>query len=167
MIPSDEEPTLYPEAIWRPLFDHSAPGRLEQRDLIVLHITEGPTAEGAIATFEASVHPKRVSAHFVVDRDGTIYQLLSISDTAWHASQVNSRSIGIEHAAIAGKLMVTDAQYQESSKLIAWLCKQMLIPCDREHVQGHNECSPKDGHVLCCTGALNIDRMVGMSLAAR
>jgi N-acetyl-anhydromuramyl-L-alanine amidase AmpD len=159
------EPILYPEAVWRPLLDHSAYGRLEQRDLIVLHCTQGPTAEGAIATFEASVHPNRVSAHFVIDRDGTVYQLLSIADTAWHASQVNSRSIGIEHAAMTGTLMATDAQYEESAKLIAWLCKEMLMACDREHIQGHNECSPRDGHTLCPTGALNIDKVVGMAAA--
>jgi len=157
---------LYPGAIWRPLLNHSSPGHVSQRDLIVLHITQGPTAAGAIATFASSVAPFRVSSHFVIDRDGTVYQLVDINDTAWHASQVNPVSVGIEHAAIADTLLATDAQYAASAKLVKWLAGQMNIPIDRKHVATHNECSPRDGHVLCCTGALDPDRVVKEALAA-
>src|SRR5579872_6767499 len=111
--------TLYPKAKLHQLLGHSAPGTLEQRDLIVLHCTEGSTAMSAIWTFEGSKAPHRVSAHFVIDRDGTVYQLLDLSETGWHASQVNERSIGIEHAAIAGKLLATEEQYQASAELVA------------------------------------------------
>lgn len=159
------KPVLYPGAIWKPLADHSALGRLSDRNLIVLHITQGSTADGAINTFASSVHPHRVSAHFVIDRDGAIYQLVSLNDTAWHASEVNGRSVGIEHVAIAGKLMATDAQYYASSKLCAWLAAEMNITLDRAHILGHNEASPIDGHVLCCSGALDPDRVVQMAQA--
>lgn len=159
------EPVLYPKAVWIPLLGHSATGTIAQRNLVVLHITAGSTAEGAIETFKASVKPNRVSAHFVVERDGTVIQLLSISDTAWHASQANSRSIGVEHVAIPEKLMATEAQYEASAELVSWLCGQMGIPIDREHVQGHHEASAVDGHVLCCEGALSADRVVEMALS--
>jgi len=158
--------SAYPQAIQRPLLgDHSQWATLEQRNTIVLHITQGPTAAGAIATFRASKAPNRISCHFVIDRDGTVYQLVSIADTAWHASQCNAHSVGIEHAAIAGTLMATEEQYQASAKLVAWLCDQMKIPVDRAHVRTHNECSPRDGHVLCCTGALDPDRVVQIAAA--
>jgi N-acetyl-anhydromuramyl-L-alanine amidase AmpD len=153
-------PILYPKAKWVPLTDHSAPGNLTDRNTIVLHITDGPTAAGAIATFKASVAPHRVSAHFVIDRDGTVYQLLDIRETAWHASQANAHSVGIEHAAVPGKLPATDQQYSASAALVAWLCGEMKISCDRTHVRTHNEASPRDGHALCCTGALDPDRVV-------
>ena len=151
----------YPEAVVQLLKDHSAPGTLAQRNLIVLHITSGPTAYSAIQTFINSVHPNRVSAHFVIDRDGTVYQLLSIEDTAWHASAVNSRSIGIEHAGSLA-LPCTDAQYAASAALISWCCNQIGVPCDREHVRTHNECSPQDGHPGCCTDALDPDRVIAL-----
>lgn len=156
---------LYPEANWRPLVNHSEPGTLAQRNLIVLHITQGPTADGAIATFAASVAPHRVSAHFVVDRGGTVTQLLDVSETAWHASQVNWRSVGVEHAAMVESLPATEAQYRASAALVAWLCRLLHAPCDRVHVQGHNEASPADGHTLCPSGALDVDRLVGMAAA--
>jgi N-acetyl-anhydromuramyl-L-alanine amidase AmpD len=152
--------TYYPGAVVERLTDHSAPGTLEQRKLIVLHITAGSTARSAIETFKASKAPNRVSAHFVIDRDGTVYQLLPLEETAWHASGVNSKSIGIEHAAIPGTLLCTDEQVAASAKLLAWLCDTLKIPCDRQHVKGHNEASPQDGHVLCCSGALDADAVV-------
>jgi N-acetyl-anhydromuramyl-L-alanine amidase AmpD len=153
-------PVIYPDAKWQPLVDHSAPGNLANRNLIVLHITEGSSAASAIATFKASKKPHRVSAHFVIDRDGTVYQLVDLNDTAWHASTVNARSVGIEHAATAEGLHATDAQYTASAKLVAWLCRLLKVTCDRTHIRTHNEASPIDGHVLCCTGGLDPDRVV-------
>ena len=161
--------TLYPNALYEPLLNHSAPGTLAQRKMIVLHITGGSTAAGAIATFKASIAPHRVSAHFVVDRTGFVIQLLPLEDTAWHASACNSSSVGIVHVAVpAGGPMPyfppTDVQYMASSVLVAWLCRTLGIPCDREHVVGHNEASPGDHHVGCCAPTLDPDRIVNMAL---
>ena len=117
--------STYPKATVDLLpLDHSAAGTAV-RNLIVLHVTAGPSAQSAINTFKASVAPHRVSAHFCIDRDGTVYQLVDTGRTAWHASQVNSRSIGIEHAAIPEKLPLTDAQYTASAALVAWLCAEL------------------------------------------
>ena len=47
------------------------------------------------------LHDRReLSVHFLLDLDGTLYQTLDLADTAWHARQANSRSIGIEIANI-------------------------------------------------------------------
>ena len=37
-----------------------------------------------------------LSAHFCIDNDGTIHQLMDTNNVGWHARGVNSRSIGIE-----------------------------------------------------------------------
>lgn len=153
---------FYPPAIQRPLANHSGPGILAQKNTIVLHCTDGPTAEGAIATFETSKAPHRVSAHFVIGRDGTDYQLLPISDVAWHASQCNTHSVGIEHAGSAA-LPCTAEQYIASAALVAWLCQQMGISCDRLRIRTHQEASPADGHIGCCTVALDPDKVVAMA----
>jgi N-acetyl-anhydromuramyl-L-alanine amidase AmpD len=153
---------LFPGATWHPVYGHSNPGTLAARKTIVLHITVGPTASSAINTFVASKEPNRVSSQFVIDRDskGTVYQLMPLSETAWHASQCNEHSIGIEHAAIPVTMMATEAQYEQSAQLCAWLAKLMGIPVDRAHIRTHYEASPRDGHVKCCTGALDPDRVV-------
>lgn len=71
-------------------------------DTVVLHHTAGPTLEGAVKWFE---NPEsRVSAHFVVGKDGSIVQQVSTFARAWHAGAsvflgkegVNDFSIGIE-----------------------------------------------------------------------
>ena len=157
--------TTYPKATLDLLADHSAPGTLAERNLIVLHCTDGPTASSAINTFRASVAPNRVSAHFVIDVDGTVFQLVDLEDTAWHASEVNSRSVGIEHAAIPGKQPATDAQYQSSAELVAWLCGLLQVSCDAAHVQAHSVASPRDGHVLCCQGAVDPERVIAAAAA--
>ena len=38
---------------------------------------------------------RKLSVHFLLDVDGTLYQTLDLSDTANHARQSNSRSVGI------------------------------------------------------------------------
>ncbi|HEV2747361.1 MAG TPA: N-acetylmuramoyl-L-alanine amidase [Allosphingosinicella sp.] len=72
------------------------------REIIVMHYTAGYRASSAINTFlDAS---SQASAHFVVDIDGAITQMVSTNKCAWHAGggyyngrpKVNYFSIGIE-----------------------------------------------------------------------
>lgn len=152
---------VYPAAHWIPLpKDHYI-----TKDLIVLHVTQGPSASSAFNTFAASRDPNRTSCHFVIDRDGTVYQHVAIRDIAWHASAVNSRAVGIEHAAMTnGTLPITPEQLESSAKLVAWLTQELRIPLDRNHVKSHNEASPQDHHVLCCAPTLDPDQVVKLAL---
>ena len=120
-------------------------------DRIVIHITAGgPKIDGTIGWFQ---NPEaKVSAHYVVGRDGEVVQMVHDADTAYHASSANSRSIGIEHNANKPyklnkrDLPPTEPQYAASAKLVAWLCATHGVPVDREHIVGHQEASPKDNH---------------------
>ena len=90
--------------------------------------------------------------HYIVGRDGEVVQMVRNADTAHHASQANSRSVGIEHNGNkpsrhnARDLPPTEPQYEASARLVAWLCQQLGIPADREHIRGHMEISPADDH---------------------
>lgn len=90
-------------------------------DTIVLHNTEGDLAS-AIARFEEPVEGgDQVSAHFIMDRDGSCTQMVAESNTAWHAGYkpTNLRSIGIESVAGGGQgTGLTEAQ---EKTLIAWV----------------------------------------------
>ncbi len=77
-------------------------GRLKgQFKYIIIHYTVSLSFEGVIDFF---MTPKKTSAHFVVDLDGSIEQIVSLNDAAWHAGEsywngisgLNSHSIGIE-----------------------------------------------------------------------
>ena len=39
---------------------------------------------------------RKISSHFVIDNDGTIYQLMDTNHIAWHAKGVNNISIGVD-----------------------------------------------------------------------
>ena len=71
-------------------------------DMLVIHYT---AMESAKAALNHLCDPKtEVSAHYLIDEDGTVYQLVDEKKRAWHAgnsgwrghSDINSRSIGIE-----------------------------------------------------------------------
>ena len=68
------------------------PPRRRKPNLFVVHW------DGCLSSRDCyTVLEKRgLSAHFCIDNDGTIYQLLDTQDVAWHARGVNSRSIGVE-----------------------------------------------------------------------
>jgi hypothetical protein len=88
-------------------------------DTIVLHYTFSRTTESAVTTLTTG---KRVaSAHYVIGRDGKCIQLVKDSDKAWHAPNVNSRSIGIEHVAMPG-----DRLSPEQEKTTVELCKYLM-----------------------------------------
>lgn len=72
---------------------------------IVQHYTAGGGGAGS-ARFLFGAHKPASSAHFVVDRDGKVYQVSDTSMTTWHAGQsywrgismLNGHAIGIEYA---------------------------------------------------------------------
>src|SRR5258706_14697731 len=83
---------------WRPSpnFDERRP------NYVIIHATSDDTAEDALRTL---TDPQRkVSSHYLIGRDGTVYQLVDERARAWHAGEsqwgpdtdINSGSLGIE-----------------------------------------------------------------------
>ncbi len=107
-------------------------------DLLVIHDVEG-TAQNAINVFQ---NPADAStAHYVVDTDGTVYQILHESDIGYHDGNYwyNQHSIGIEHAGFdaSGYRWYNAAEYLASAKLAAYLLHKYHIPLDHAHVVAH------------------------------
>ena len=87
---------------------HPSPNFNERKhpvSMLVLHYTAIPTCEESLLRLSETTNTAgKVSAHYLVDRDGGIYQLVDESSRAWHAGlgswtgldDINSRSIGIE-----------------------------------------------------------------------
>ncbi len=71
-------------------------------DMLILHYTGMETAEAAL--MRLCDPAAKVSAHYVVDEDGTVTRLVAEEMRAWHAGEscwrgaanINDRSIGIE-----------------------------------------------------------------------
>jgi len=87
----------------------------------------------------------RVSAHFLVRRDGTVVQFVPCEKRAWHAgvschagrTRCNDFSVGIELEG-TGEVAYTDFQYEALLALVGVLRRRYPI----EDVVGHSDISP-------------------------
>ena len=85
---------------------------------IVVHYT-GTEASAHNNLLYFSRSSAGASAHYFIDRDGTLRQSVSEGDTAWHAGDwgTNLRSVGIE--VVSGGSDFTDAQIETLAQLVA------------------------------------------------
>jgi hypothetical protein len=105
---------------------------------VVIHDIEG-TAQNALNAFQ---NPKGgVSVQYIVDSDGTVYQVVHEKDIAYHAGNLwyNEHAVGIEHAGFAatGFLWYNATEYLASAQLTAYLLKKYSLPLDHAHVLAH------------------------------
>ena len=112
--------------------------------VIVEHVTATSTFSSAYNTFsrdgpDAELHQlPGTCTHFIVDRDGTIYQLVPLSVMCRHTVGLNYVAIGIEHVGISDAQVLRDsAQMRSSLALTAWLMGRFHIAL--KNVIGHNE----------------------------
>jgi N-acetylmuramoyl-L-alanine amidase len=118
--------------------------RLRNPHVIVEHVAVAPSAAATRNTFvpdraDPELHElPNVCSHFVVDRDGAVYQLVDLRIMCRHTVGLNYTAIGIEHAGYTdGDVLGNRRQLAASLKLTAWLrCRYGIALKD---VIGHNE----------------------------
>ncbi|MFW8566723.1 1,6-anhydro-N-acetylmuramyl-L-alanine amidase AmpD [Orrella sp. 11846] len=151
---------LAPEITHRPSDNFDVRPEGVSPDLLVIHNISLPPGEfgtGCAAdlfcnTLDFTAHPwfaniegLRVSAHFLIDRQGHVTQFVSCNDRAWHAgvSQFQERqacndfSIGIELEG-TDELPYTDIQYLQLGRLAQALRRHYPL----SSVQGHCHIAP-------------------------
>lgn len=118
-------------------------------DVIVIHSSYCPTQTDSF-NLECilSLYKKYdVSAHYIIDREGSIYMLVEEKNIAHHAgkgllpdkdNRPNSRSIGIELINTVAS-DYTEEQYRSLVELV----KQMKNRYPIKYVLGHNEVAPE------------------------
>ncbi|HLY94815.1 MAG TPA: peptidoglycan recognition family protein [Gaiellaceae bacterium] len=112
--------------------------------VIVEHYTATTSFSSAFNTFSRDVPDAELHslpgtcAHFIVDRDGTIYQLVPLGVMCRHTVGLNYVAIGIEHVGTSDAQILGDAaQMRASLALTAWLMGRFHIAL--KNVIGHNE----------------------------
>jgi len=112
--------------------------------VIVEHYTASTTMTSAWSTFAQDVPDSELHelpgtcAHFIVDRDGTIYQLVPVEVICRHTVGLNLVALGIEHVGMSDAEILDDpAQMKASLHLTAWLMQRYRIPLG--DVIGHAE----------------------------
>jgi len=130
-------------------------------DLVVIHSISLPPGEfggaGIVDLFtnrlDPAAHPYyctiatlKVSAHFLVRRDGELIQFVPCEKRAWHAGEstwrgrarCNDYSVGIELEG-ADDQPFTDVQYEALGRLVAAVCSHYKVA----EVVGHSDIAPQ------------------------
>lgn len=141
--------------IWRPSPNFRARSGGHKPQLVVIH-----TCEGSYASCQSTFINGSTSAHYVVNTNGEVTQMVRESDRASHISAVydcvrnsqrrceltgvpsNDITVGIEHAGFASQRTFPSEQLGESTKLVCDIAKRWKIPADRFHVVGHGQLQP-------------------------
>jgi N-acetylmuramoyl-L-alanine amidase len=116
--------------------------RLDRPRVIVEHYTASSTSP---SSYFASDTPDPelgelpgVCAHFVIDRDGTIHQLVRLDTMCRHTVGLNWTAFGIEHVGRSDReILDNPAQLHASLSLTLWLMSKYHIQL--RNVIGHNE----------------------------
>jgi N-acetylmuramoyl-L-alanine amidase len=118
--------------------------RLQHPHVIVEHYTASTTFSSAWNTFasdapDSELHERPgTCAHFVIDRDGTIYQLVPLATICRHTVGLNWTAIGIEHVGTSDAEILHDPrQLAASLRLTLWLMHRYGISLP--NVIGHSE----------------------------
>ena len=112
--------------------------------VIVEHFTGSDSFSSAWNTFAANTPDPELGelpgtcAHFIVDRDGTIYQLVRLTVMCRHTVGLNYVALGIENVGTSdGEILRDPAQLRSSLALAAWLVGRFHIRI--RDVIGHSE----------------------------
>ena len=118
--------------------------RLTTPHVIVEHYTASDSFASAFSTFAADTPDVElhelpgVCAHFVIDKDGTIYQLVPLTIMCRHTVGLNYTAIGIEHVGTSdAQILDNPRQLGASLRLTAWLMSRYGIQL--RNVIGHSE----------------------------
>lgn len=129
-------------------------------DLMVIHSISLPPGEygtGCVQqlftnTLDWNAHPYfqqiaglEVSAHFFIERNGSLWQFVSCDQRAWHAGKsefegrtnCNDYSIGIELEGLEGNCFEVP-QYS----MLTWLCRTLAEHYPITHLAGHEHIAP-------------------------
>ncbi len=118
-------------------------------DMLVLHYTGMKDGQSALERLCDPV--ARVSAHYLIEEDGTVFALVEESRRAWHAglgswrghTDINSRSIGIELVNPGhefGYRAFPQAQMEALARLAPAILARHPIP--PRNVVGHSDVAP-------------------------
>lgn len=132
----------------RPSPNHDARGGAPV-DILVLHYTGMESCADAL---DRLCDPEaKVSAHWLVDEDGTVYRLVGEDRRAWHAGvahwrghgDVNARSVGIELHNPGHEFGYRPFPEAQMAALVP-LCREILArhPIPARNVVGHSDVAP-------------------------
>lgn len=138
-VPLPPQPTVAVTRKLSPNFDERRP------NFVIIHHTSNNTLAEALRTLSAP--ERKVSAHYLISRDGKVIQLVEENTRAWHAGKswwgghtdINSASLGIE-LDNNGEEPFADAQIDALLALLTDIQQRYNIPA--ANFIGHADIAP-------------------------
>lgn len=140
---------MTPVARERPSPNHDARPAPGAVDMLVLHYTGMPNAADALARLTDPA--TKVSAHYLIEEDGTLHRLVAEHRRAWHAgaaswrgqTDVNGASIGVE-LANPGHAFGYRPFPEAQMRALAALARDLLArhPIPARNMVGHSDVAP-------------------------
>jgi len=133
--------------LWIPSPNFRTPKPPRGITLIVLHATETAGIQSPLDWLRNK--KSKASAHYLIGKDGIVFQLVDEIDITWHAGisawkgqiAVNNFSIGIELVNLNnGKDSWPDDQIRSCARISAGICKDHKLSADS--IVGHFQISP-------------------------
>ncbi len=107
---------------------------------LVIHHSAAPASAGpqVIAAYHVRRHEwPGIGYHFVVAKDGTLYQTNALETKSYHAARANPYGVGICFLGNFTLAAPPAAQIQAGAHLLAWLLGELNLPEDA--IRGHRE----------------------------
>jgi len=89
MLSIDNDGVIRDARIKVELIPQISHGPLPQIDAIVVHQTDSSTAKGTLAGYRTGA--KGTGAHLLIDKDGGLYQTVSLHQKCWHVGPILSK----------------------------------------------------------------------------
>ena len=90
MLSIDKSGHVFDARIRRAISPHIERGPLTKVRGLIVHQTGGTTAKSSLGSY---AKPKANGAHFLIDRDGKIYQTAWLFKQTWHVGSLRARCI--------------------------------------------------------------------------
>lgn len=148
-------------------------GTFGKPDVIVIHIAEGNRDS---VYNEFLTKPK--STHYLVNKDGSVWQFVEEKDGAWGNGIVNNPTsdivkqrmpanpnlytVSIEHEGFAAQGDMSDLMYATSIQLVKDIAGRWNIPLDSVHVIRHRNITDQKS----CPGPINVERIIDGAVAS-
>lgn len=90
MLEIDKAGVVSNSRILNAISPHIEHGEMPVVQGIIVHQTDSSTAQSSLSSYG---NPKSNGAHFLIDKDGTIYQTASVYKSTWHVGKLRSRCL--------------------------------------------------------------------------
>ncbi|WP_455817411.1 peptidoglycan recognition protein family protein [Pseudomonas cerasi] len=116
MLYVNENGHIYADRIKIKIFNNIERQKMDAINGIVVHQTDSPTASSTFNSYQTN---GANGAHFLIDKDGTIYQTASLFKVTWHVGRLQSRCFITKKCEPADLKKVADLErsWRDSAKV--------------------------------------------------